>query len=254
MTGSKKNIPLVIARRELSAYFTSPMAYIVIGLFLIFSGLLSFLTFFFSKRAELRMFFETLPLLFSFVIPALTMRMLSEEKRSGTIETLVTLPVTSLQVILGKYIALLVSSAIMLVPTLFYVITCAVFGNPDFGPIIGGYIGSLFLAAAFCAIGLFCSSITQNQIIAFFIAFSICIILTVLGGITVYIPGAVIAIDFTPLLPGSLVQFVMFISASSHFESISRGIIDSRDVIYFVSVAAIFLALTVRVVKNAKRG
>ena len=106
------------------------------------------------------MFFETLPLLFSFVIPALTMRMLSEEKRSGTIETLVTLPVTSLQVITGKYIALLVSSAIMLVPTLFYVITCAVFGTPDFGPIIGGYIGSLFLAAAFCAIGLFCSSIT----------------------------------------------------------------------------------------------
>lgn len=241
MSKKNTNIACTIARRELAAYFTSPMAYIVIGLFLICSGFLFFTTFFLQRRAELREFFELLPLLFSLFIPAITMRIFSEERRAGTIETLFTLPVTVTQIVIGKYIALLAAAASMLVPTLFYVITCAVFGSPDFGPIIGGYIGAVFLAAAFSAIGLFTSSLTKNQIIAFFTAFAVCAVLVLMDKFSIFIPG-------------SLVQFTVFLSASSHFDSVCRGIIDTRDVIYFVSLTVLFITLTVRALNNSKRG
>src|SRR5574344_301032 len=160
---------VVIMKRELVSYFTSPIAYIVCGLFLIFSGCFFFATFFLAKRAELRNFFELLPMTFSFFIPALTMRVFSEEKRSGSIETLITLPVTSIDVVTGKYIASFISSAVLLVPTLFYVVACVIFGKPDMGPIIGGYLGAILLAASYSAIGLFASSATKSQIIAFFV-------------------------------------------------------------------------------------
>ena len=241
MAGKQKKAWAVIARRELGAYFSSPMAYIVGGLFLIASGFFFFSAFFIQRRADLRDFFELLPILFTFFIPALSMRIFSEEKKSGTIETLVTLPVTGTEIIIGKYVAILVSSLVMIAPTLFYVITICIFGSPDFGPIIGGYAGAVLLSAAFCAIGLFASSVTKNQIIAFFVSLAICAFLSVINIFVIFVPGA-------------FVQFVTFLCATSHFESISRGIIDSRDVIYFASIAAIFLALTVRTVKNSKRG
>ena len=231
----------VILRRELSAYFTSPVAYIVCALFLVFSGFLFFSTFFLAGRAELRGFFETLPLVFSFFIPALTMRVFSEENRSGSMETLLTLPVTELDVVTGKYLASFISSVVLLGPTLFYVIACCIFGKPDAGPIIGGYLGAVFLAAAFSAIGVFASSVTKNQIVAFFVGFAICIVLSLIN-------------MFGMLLPGPVVSFTTFISATSHFNSISRGIIDTRDVIYFLSVTALFFVLTVRSVRNSRRG
>ncbi|MDD7015181.1 MAG: ABC transporter permease [Treponema sp.] len=240
---SKKSVKVwsVIARRELKSYFTSPVAYIVGALFLLFAGFLFFSTFFLSRRDELRYFFELLPMLFSFFIPALTMRVFSEEKKTGTIETLVTLPVTSVDIVLGKYIAAFAFSVMLLVPTLSYVVVCFIFGKPDFGPILGGYLGAVFLAAAFSSIGVFSSAITKNQIIAFFAAFSICAVLTLLS-------------NFAALLPPSIVPFVSYISTSTHFQSISRGIIDSRDIVYFLSVQAIFLVLTVHTVENSKRG
>ena len=123
----------VIMKRELASYFSSPVAYIVCGLFLIFSGILFFSTFFIAGKAELRGFFGMLPLLFSLFIPALTMRVFSEELRSGTIETLLTLPVSPAQVVAGKYLASLVASLVLLVPTLSYVLACCVFGSPDMG-------------------------------------------------------------------------------------------------------------------------
>jgi ABC-2 type transport system permease protein len=232
---------VVIMKRELGAYFTSPVAYIVCGLFLIFTGCFFFSTFFLAKRAELRNFFSLLPITFSFFIPALTMRIFSEEKRSGSIETLVTLPVTSLDIVAGKYVASLISSVVLLVPTLFYVITCAIFGNPDAGPIVGGYIGAILLAASFCAIGVFASSVTKNQILSFFIGIAICIFLCMISA-------------FVQLMPAALASFVTFFSATSHFDSISRGIIDTRDVLYFVSLIALFFVLTVQVVQNARKG
>lgn len=240
-TPKKQAAWVVIMKRELEAYFTSPIAYIVCGLFLIFAGSFFFSTFFLAKRAELRNFFSLLPLTFSFFIPALTMRVFSEEKRSGSMETLVTLPVTSLDIVTGKYIASFISSAVLLVPTLFYVVTCAVFGNPDAGPIVGGYLGAILLAASYAAIGVFASSATKNQILAFFIGLAVCIFLSMLSA-------------FMQLLPAPLVALCTFFSATSHFDSISRGIIDTRDILYFISLTALFFGLTVRTVQNAKRG
>ena len=231
----------VIMKRELCSYFTSPIAYIVACLFLIASGLLVFSTFFISGRADLRNFFTLLPIVYSFFIPALTMRIFSEEKKSGSYETLLTLPVTIKDIVIGKYLAVFASSIVMLVPTLFYVLTCCAFGSPDAGPIIGGYIGAMLLAAAFCAIGVFSSAITKNQIIAFFVAFSICIVLTFLD-------------NFAILLPAVAVPVVKFISASSHFESVARGVLDTRDLIYFISVALGFTVSTVYALDDSKKG
>lgn len=223
----------VIARRELAAYWTSPAAYIVTGLFLIFSGVLFFSAFFLNGRAELRNFFNLLPILLALFTPALTMRLFSEEIRSGSFETLMTLPVRVSQVVLGKFIAAFLTSAAMLLPTLFYVVTACIFGKPDFGPIVGGYIGALFLCAAFSAIGIFASAWTKNQIIAFFTALAISVALTMLGGLLVFVPSGA-------------VKFLSWISVGTHFSSVARGIVDSRDVLYFVSVAAIFILFTIR--------
>ena len=230
----------VIMKRELASYFSSPVAYIVGGLFLIFSGILFFSTFFIAGKAELRGFFGMLPLLFSLFIPALTMRVFSEELRSGTIETLLTLPVSPAQVVAGKYLASLVASLVLLVPTLSYVLACCVFGSPDMGPLAGGYLGAVLLAAAYTAIGLFASSLTRNQIVAFFAAAAVCTVLS-------------LANTFMVLLPGPVVTVVSFVAASSHFESISRGIIDTRDVLYFISLTALFIVFTVRTVQDARK-
>lgn len=229
----------VIVSRELSSFFSGPVAYIVSGLFLVFSGLLFFSTFFLVNRAELRGFFGVLPMLFAFFVPALTMRLLSEERRSGSLETLLTLPVSAFDVVFGKFLAALLYIAVMLVPTLAYVVTVAALGSPDAGPIIGGYLGALFLAAAFTAIGLFASAITKNQIVAFFTAFTVSF-------------GLVILDQFLVIFPAAVVGPLDWLSAGSHFESISRGIVDSRDLLYFASVCAVFLSLTVRTVSERR--
>lgn len=229
----KRNSTFIIMRRELCAYFTNPAAYIVGGLFLIFSGILFFSTFFLNGRAELRNYFSLLPILLSLFAPALTMRLFSEELRSGSFETLMTLPVTEAQVVIGKFLAAFVTSAAMILPTLFYVVTACVFGQPDAGPIVGGYIGALFLCAAYSAVGIFASGMTKNQIIAFFTALAICFALTLLGSLLVF-------------LPAPLVKFFSWASATTHFQSIARGIVDSRDILYFAALASVFLLLTVR--------
>ena len=235
----QKNPAFVIMSRELKSYFSSPIAYIVTGLFVAASGILFFSTFFLANRAELRQFFSLLPVLLSFFIPALTMRMFAEEKKSTSLETLLTLPVTITDVVAGKFLAAFVSGVVLLVPSVFYVITCFIFGSPDAGPMIGEYLGALFLIAGFSAIGLYASSTTKNQIIAFFIAFALCIILTLLS-------------NFAVFLPAVLVRPVSFLSSTNHFDSICRGIIDSRDIVYFVSLTAVFLILTVHSIKKGQ--
>lgn len=230
----------VILERELYSYFTSWISYFVICLFLLATGLIVFSTFFISGRAELRNFFVLLPIIFSFVIPALTMRVFSEEKRSGSYETLLTLPVSIRDIVVGKYLAVLVSSIAMILPTILYVLTIYAFGTPDAGPVVGGYIGAVLLAASFCAIGIFASAITKNQIVAFLAAFLICLVPVLLD-------------DFAILLPAAIVPFVKFVSAASHFESIARGVLDTRDVIYFVSVALGFTAITMYVLDDARK-
>jgi ABC-2 type transport system permease protein len=228
-----RNAIKTLFKREFTSFFTSPAAYIVIALFLIFSGVLFFSTYFLGRKAELRGFFSLLPILYSLFIPAITMRFFSEEKKSGSIETLMTLPVTSFQVVISKYLAAFASSAIMTSPTLFYVITIVCFGKPDAGPIIGGYLGALLLCSVYSAIGIFASSLTKNQIIAFFTALAISAFLTLIGMFMVF-------------LPAQIVKVLSYISITSHFNSIAKGIIDSRDIIYFVSVTILFLVLTIK--------
>ena len=230
---AKARPALAIARRELSAYFASPVMYIVGALFLLFCGFLFFSSFFLYNRAEMRSFFSQLPVLFSFFIPALTMRLFADEFKSGGYETLATLPVTPAEIALGKFLAGWAASAALLAPTLLYVLAVSFFGKLDAGPVFAGYIGAVLLCAAFAAIGVFASSITRNQIIAFFVGFALCIVLSLIDQAAVFLPSV-------------FADAAAFLSASRHFSSISRGIIDSRDIIYFLSVAGLFFAMTER--------
>ncbi len=233
------NTKAVIVKRELGAYFTGAVGYIVIGLFLLISGFLFFNVFFLENRAELRRFFSTLPVLLAFFIPAVTMRLFAEERKSGSLETLMTLPVSSVDVVMGKFWASLAFTSVMIVPTLVYALTASLFGSLDAAPVVCGYLGAVFLAAAFCSVGLFASASTKNQIVAFFIGWALCILLALID-------------QFLLFLPARLANFLGYLSAGSHFTSVSRGIVDSRDLVYFVSLTAVFLTLTVKTIDSRR--
>jgi ABC-2 type transport system permease protein len=217
-----------IFEKEFRTYFVSPIAYIVISIFLIVTGWFFFMTFFLFDQADLRNFLGLLPITFSFVIPAITMRLFSEELNVGSYEILLTMPVTFRQVVLGKFLASLVFVAAMLVPTLAYPVTVTFLGQLDWGPVVGGYVGALLLGASFSAIGLFASSLTRNQIIAFITGMAICFSLTLIDKMLFFLPQA-------------LLGFLQYLGADFHFRNISKGIFDSRDILYFLSV--IFVAL-----------
>jgi len=217
-----------IFKKELNGYFISPIAYIVIAIFLVVTGWFFFTTFFLYNQASLRNFFSLLPLIFSFVIPAVTMRLFSEELNVGSYELLLTMPVTFQDVVLGKFLASLAFIAAMLVPTLAYPILVSMLGDLDWGPVIGGYLGAILLGGAYASVGLFASSMTRNQIIAFIVATAICFSLTLIDKMLFF-------------LPKSLLGILAYLGAGYHFQTISRGIIDSRDVVYFISV--VFIAL-----------
>ncbi len=222
-----KNI-LHILGKELKSYFIAPIAYIVIAIFLLITGWFFFSTFFLYNQASLRNFFGLLPIIFSFIIPAVTMRLFSEEIHTGSYEILITLPVTFNEVIVGKFLAAVAFVMIMLLPTLSYTITIALLGSLDLGPIIGGYIGALFLGALFSAIGLLASALTRNQIIAFIIGMSVCFALTLVDKMLFF-------------LPESLLGVLEYLGADFHFQNIAKGILDSRDILYFASAS--FMAL-----------
>jgi len=220
-----------IAIKEFKDYFISPIAYIVISLFLIVTGWFFFSTFFIFGRADLRDFFSLLPITFSFIIPAVTMRLFSEERNVGSYETLLTMPVSFTDIALGKFLAATGFTAAMLIPTLSYPIFIAFIGELDPGPVIGGYLGALFLGGAYCSLGLFASSLTRNQIIAFIIGCALCFTLTILDRLLFFMPAKIIG-------------FINYMGSSSHFLNIAKGVIDSRDVLYFISVIFIFIFST----------
>jgi len=217
-----------IFRKDFRSYFVSPIAYIVIAIFLLVTGWFFFATFFLFGQANLRNFFSLLPIIFSFVIPAITMRLVSEELNIGSYEILLTMPVTFSGVIVGKFMAALAFVVAMLLPTAAYPVTVALLGQLDWGPVLGGYIGAVLLGGAFCAVGLFASSLTRNQIVAFIIGMAICFTLTLIDKMLFF-------------LPRSLLGVLAYLGADFHFQNISKGIIDSRDVIYFASVVFIGL-------------
>ncbi|HUU41105.1 MAG TPA: hypothetical protein VMW42_09200 [Desulfatiglandales bacterium] len=226
-----------IFKKELKAYFVSPIAYIVISIFLLVIGWFFFLTFFLTNQATLRHFFMLIPIMFSFVIPAITMRLFSEELNVGSYEILLTLPVTFLEVVLGKYFAAVAFLLSMLVLTISYPITIAFLGPLDWGPVFGGYLGAILLGAAFSAIGLFASSLTRNQIIAFIIGTVICFSFTLIDWMLFFVPP-------------TLLVFVQYLGAYFHFQNIAKGIIDSRDILYFLSLNFIALYATLVVVQE----
>jgi len=217
-----------IFKKEFRSYFVSPIAYIVIAIFLLVTGWFFFATFFLVGQANLRNFFSLLPIIFSFVVPAITMRLVSEELNIGSYEILLTMPVTLTDVIIGKFLAAVAFVFAMLVPTFMYPVTVAALGQLDWGPVAGGYIGAVLLGAAFSAIGLFASALTRNQIIAFIVGMAVCFILTLIDKMLFF-------------LPRSMLGFLAYLGADFHFQNISKGIIDSRDIIYFLSVRFISL-------------
>lgn len=236
-----KNI-WIITRRELNSFFDSLIAFIMIILFLGFSGFFTWMRgsdIFFLGQASLRPFFGIAYWTLFFFIPALTMRLIAEEKKTGTIEMLLTKAVSDRQVILGKYLATLILICIALAFTLPYVITVSKIGNLDNGGVICGYLALVLMSAAYTSIGIFSSSITNNQIIAFLSALFI--------GLFFHIIFGVIAGSMT----GSAGQIINSLSLSVHFESLSRGVIDSKDLVYFGSI--IFLGLFLTEVSLAKR-
>lgn len=225
-----------ITRKELSAYFGSSMALIFVGVFLAVTLFTFFWisTFFARGIADVRPLFEWMPLLLIFLVAALTMRQWSEEQRSGTLEVLLTLPVSKVQLVLGKFLAVLALVALALALTLFLPITVSLMGNLDWGPVIGGYLAALLMAAAYTATGLFISSRTDNQIVA--------LILTVLLCGLFYAAGARGITDFVGPASATVLQAL---GAGSRFESIQRGVIDLRDLIYYLTLAGVFLVLNV---------
>jgi ABC-2 type transport system permease protein len=221
---------LVISRREIRTYFNSPVAYIVVTVFTIITGYLFFTQLFMQKQAELREMFGFMPFLFMFVVPAVTMRLLADEKSTGTLELLTTMPVRDWEVVVGKFLAALTLVATAIGLTLVFAISVRMLGPVDRGPAIGGYLGLLLMGAAYVSIGVMCSALTRNSIVAFIAAFGISFALYLFGRLTQFMPEA-------------LQPVVAFLSIDGHFDNIGRGVIDSRDVIYYLSVIGTCLLL-----------
>lgn len=234
---------LSILQKEINTFFSSLIGYIVIGVFLVLMGLVLFVfpdTSLLNYRyASLDQLFQMAPNIFTFLIPALTMRSFAEEKQEGTIEFLATKPLSDLQIILGKYLANLLLVVFALLPTLLYYYTVYKLGSPegnlDSGATIGSYFGLVFLAAVFVAIGIFSSSLTNNQIVAFVLAAFLCFL----------VHWGFYYISNLPVFFGKSDDVVQQLGLEFHYNSISRGIVDSRDVIYFLSVIGLFIMLTV---------
>ena len=225
----KKALP--VFRRELAAYFYSPMAYIIISVFLLITGWFFTSELFLAESSSLRGVFSNIIFIFIFFIPAITMRLVSEERKSGTIELLVTMPISDLEIILGKYFAGLGLIIVAIFFTLPYALTLWVLGGPDTGMLLSGYCGLVLLGAAYASIGVFASTISKNQVVSFIIAFLIIFILYMIG-------------RFLTILPVSVVPVLQFLSIDYHFENIARGVIDSRDLLYYLSLIVFMLSLS----------
>jgi len=239
MSGAIMSGALTVFRKELRGFFFSPIAYIVITTFLLLSGWFFFSTFFLYNQAELRNFFSQMPIIFAFIVPAVTMRLFSEELNSGSFELLSTLPITDSGIVMGKFLAALTFIALMLLPTIAYAFSAARLGDLDWGPVFGGYFGALLLAGAYAGIGLLASSLTKNQIVAFIIGMAFCFMLTIFDRMLFFVPESVLSV-------------FAYLGSTTHFQNISRGIIDTRDLLYFLSIMFLALYATTFVLKEKR--
>ena len=209
---------LTIYKKELKSYFTSPVAYIVIVVFLIITGWFFTNTLFIANVVSLRSVLDIIPFILLFFIPAISMRTIAEEKKAGTIELLLTKPITDFDIVIGKFLATITLAALTFAPTLVYVISLKFLGPIDLGSIISAYIGLVLMCGIYIGIGIFASSMTENQVVAFIISFLIIFVLFMLNKILIFIPAP-------------LNSIFEYISSDYHFSSISRGVIDTRDLI-----------------------
>lgn len=232
---------LIVFRKEFRSYFDSPIAYVFIIAFLAFTGWLYFRGFFLIGQLQMRDFFFFLPWVFLVFVPAVTMRLWAEEKKQGTIEILMTLPVRDGEVVLGKFLASFCFLLVALGLSFTIPLTLAFLGNVDIGPVIGGYVGACLLGAAYLSIGLFVSGLAENQIVAFIIAILVSFALFIMGEDIVLFS-----------LPDFLVEPFSFLGLGKHFASLQRGVIDSRDVIYYCTVVWFFLTLNTRLIASRR--
>jgi ABC-2 type transport system permease protein len=237
----------IILRRELAAYFATPVAYIFIIIFLMLSGVFTFYLgrFYEQGQADLSSFFNFIPWLYLVLVPAVAMRLWSEERRSGTIELLMTLPVTTGNIVIGKFLAAWLFVGLALVLTFPLWLTVNYLGDPDNGVVVAGYIGSWLMAGGFLAIGSCLSAATKNQIIAFILTLVVCFLMIVSG-------FPIVQDVFSAWAPLWVVDGFATLSFLTHFEAISRGVIDLRDFIYFLVLIAAWLYATVLVVEMKK--
>jgi gliding motility-associated transport system permease protein len=238
-----------IARRELVSYFVSPVAYVFLVIFLLLTGFFTFTVgnFFERGEASLAAFFVWHPWLFLVLVPAVGMRLWSEERRAGTLELLLTMPVTTWQAILGKFLASWVFLAIALALTFPVVITVNVLGDPDNGVIAAGYLGSLLLAGAYLAITCMTSAMTRNQVVAFILAVVVCLFLILCG----FNPVTDL---LTRWASPAFVDTVAAFSVITHFDGFQKGVIDTRDLFFFLSVIGFALFATSVIIRNHRAG
>lgn len=219
---------LAVFKRELKSYFATPLAYVFLVIFLFFAGYLPFRQGFFEfRQADLRLFFMNLPLLFVFMVPSAAMRLWAEERKTGSIELLLTLPITVTQAVLGKFLAAWFFLVIALVLTFPMVITVCYLGNADIGLIITGYLGSFLMAGGFLAIGCFFSALSKNQVISFVLSVVACAVLVFAG-----MPTTMNYLS--TFLPAGLVSAIEKMSFQTHFESIQKGVLEFKDLSYFM--------------------
>lgn len=229
----------IIFKRELTSYFVTPLAYVFIVIFLMLTGVFTFYMghFFESRQADLTPFFIFHPWLYLFLIPAISMRLWAEERKFGTLELLLTLPISLKEAVLGKFLAAWVISGIALLLTFPMWLSVNYLGNPDNGVILAGYIGSWLMAGGFLAIGSCMSAMTQNQVVAFIITVVVCFLFVV--------AGSPLVLDVVRAwLPQMLVDAIAALSFMTHFDDFSRGILDVRDLLYFIIMILSWLIAT----------
>lgn len=232
---------LTIFRKEFKSFFVSPIAYVFITVYLVVTNFLFFQGFFLVNQAEMRSYFGLLPWIFLFFVPAVTMRTWAEEKKVKTLEILLTWPVTDAQVVAGKFLAAFAFLGIAILLSVTIPVTLLILGDPDIGVLIASYLGALLMGAAYLAIGLWVSSLTENQIVAFIVGVVVTFALFIVGS-----PFVTMAVH------PSLVPALSYLGLGTHFDSITRGVVDSRDIIYYLSVIGFFLFLNVRSLESRK--
>jgi len=235
----QKALPIFF--KEFKSYFVSPIAYVFITVYLVITNFLFFQGFFLINQADMRGYFGLLPWVFLFFVPAVTMRSWAEEKKVKTLEILLTWPVRDVEVVVGKFLASFAFLSLAVLLSVTIPVSIAMLGNPDMGVIVTSYIGAVLMGAAYLAIGLWVSSLTENQIVAFIVGVVVTFLLFIVGSPFV-----------TMRAPTSIVPVLSYIGLGTHFESISRGVIDTRDIVYYLSVIGFFLFLNVRSLASRK--